>query len=164
MKKIFGVLFAAGLVLALSVSASADVYHISLATSGTTTAPSGVSPMIVKELSGATFIPRLEEFEIATAVIQLASVDTGLTVAEVERNKGGDNSGVSGTLRYREALEVGMLPYSQPIDIWSGMLMSGNTPWQVEFDLVAMGSVAFEWVSGVTPMGAVDFIVKILDK
>ena len=151
----------------MSGVAGAKEYVISIGTSttsGTTTASSGTSPMWVNYVSGVSNI-YIADFKAAECVIQIKDALNGVTVSEGQRVSGGSNSGVSGTLRYKEYVinTQNHRAGAAKTDIWTGMLFSGNTPYQLKIYPEAMGFIEFEWVSGATPIGRADFIFKILD-
>lgn len=164
MKKAFIVIFLVFLVVG---TAGAKEWTISNSTSPTTesaTAPSGTSPMWVNHVSGASNI-YIGDSPSGECIVQLKNILSGLTVSAVEKVKGGNNSGVSTTLRYKEYVvnTQNHRAYAQTVDVWSGMLFSGNTPYQVKIYPEAMGFIEFEVVSGITSLGRADFIFKTLD-
>lgn len=138
----------------------AKEYFLTLADSGTTTVPSGVSEMEVN--SGVTYVKGLENFKGATCILQLTSI-SGLTVPRGASNNWNTiDSGVTFTVRYKESIVRSLLPYAQTTDIISGMALSGNTPYQVRFYPEAMGYIAFEFVSGISQWETADFIFKVI--
>lgn len=164
-------LFQASMIILLvslffSISNAAE-YTISIgtsATSGTTTAVNGVSTMCVNYAAGVTAIYIANSK--GDCVIQLKDALNGLTISQDQIVKGGFNSGTSLTaLRYRESVVNDQKHWdkSQTVDIWSGMLFSGNTPYQIKIYPTAMGWIQFEVVSGITPLGRADFIFEALD-
>ena len=164
MKKIFMVIF---LVFLMVGTASAKEFTISICdspTSGTTTAASGTSPLWVNHVSGTSNI-YIGDSKSGECIVQLKDILSGLTVSEDQRVSGGDNSGVSVTLRYKEYVvnTANHRAGAQTVDIWSGMLFSGNTPYQIKIYPEAMGFIEFEIVSGITPLGRGDFIFRTLD-
>ena len=151
----------------MSGVAGAKEYVISIGTSptsGTTTVASGTSPMWVNYVSGGSNI-YIAGFKSAECVIQLKDALNGVTVSEGARVSAGNNSGTTVTLRYKEYVinTQNHRAGAAKTDIWTGMLFSGNTPYQVKIYPEAMGFIEFEVVSGITPLGRADFIFKILD-
>ena len=153
------------LLLAITGVANAKVYYLSLvAGSGTTTitVASGTSVMVAN--SGTTFIKGLYNFEQFETAIQVRSV-SGLTVSESERDKDGDNSGVTFTLGFKESLINSEDHWAAAgvSNVYSGTLFSGTTLRQIEVDALGLGYMLWEFTTGITPIGRADFIFMVLD-
>jgi len=151
----------------MSGVAGAKEFTISIGaspTSDTVTAASGTSPMWVNYVAGVSNV-YLGDSKSGIYVVQLKNILSGLTVSGVSRAQGGDNSGTSVTFRYKEYVvnTENHRAGAQTIDIWSGMLFSGHTPYQIRIWPEALGFIEFEIISGITPLGRADFILKPLD-
>ncbi len=132
--------------------------------SGTTPVPSGVSPMIVNNNTGVSTI-YIGKFQEGAFVVQLESW-SGVSVGWAERVKGGDNSGVSGTLFFKETAQNTQEHWdaAEKVYVWSGFpVFSGASLQQVPIDPEALGYIGFWWESGVTIVRFADFIFKIID-
>jgi len=144
--------------------ATAKEYLLTLvSTSGTScaTVASGTSDMYVN-YSGVTYI-NLTDYKNPSFAVQLTSI-SGLTVEHItEMPKAGDNSGTTFTVRYKESLNSNLLPYATTTNVINGMAFSGNTLYEVQIFPNAMGYIAFEFVSGITPIGRADFVFKVIE-
>ena len=141
------------------------VYRLDLAVGSTTTVGSGTSVMIVNEKVGDTSL-YIGNLEVSAFAVQLRSV-SGITVGATERNKGGSNSGVTGTFSYLETVVDSAEHWAAAtrVPIWNGTLVftSGTSLLQVVIDPEALGFIRFEWDSGITPMGVVPFDFVAVD-
>lgn len=163
---IAGVLIAC---LAIPGVADAKVFYLSLTTSittgtsGTTTVASGTSEVVIN--SGVTVIPRLYNFDQFQTAVQIRTVN-GLTIAAGESSKGGDHSGVTFTLRYKESLvdDQAYWDAATAVNVFNGVLFSSGTSLQQqEIFPVGLGFMKWEFISGITPMGNANFIFTVLD-
>ena len=166
MKRIFPILLIIGLLFPIQAQAKSKEWTLYLGTditSGNTTAPSGVSPMTVKGVggprtAGRTLLNGLQFTDSSTWTIQVDDV----TVSEAALGLGGNHSGATFTLRYKESLydSSNHLNAAATTDVIAGMALSGNTRRQVEFFPVAMGVMAWEWVSGITAFSGATVVVR----
>ncbi len=162
MKKLFQILIITMFCLAITalVSAKAIRYTLYLDTaanydaiSGNTTAPGGgVTNMVVagaglKRVHGKTTISNLANTD-EIWVIQV----TNLTISQHAQAQGGDNSGTTFSVRYKESLDSGTSFWNkaQTVDVITGMALSGNTLYQVEFFPAALGGLKWEFITGGT--------------
>jgi len=135
-------------------------YLLSLGTadSGNTTtygAISGTSTLVVDggkyKRSEATYI--IDGMEKTDGEFYIFQIDT-LTISQVQQAAGGNYSGATITVRYRESTidDSNSWAKAQTIDIISGMALSGNTRYQIPIYPEAVGCIRFDaYMSGVTP-------------
>lgn len=167
MKKVFGVLLLTAMLMAPLHSFALDLkeFTISLATTGTTTAASGTSTMIIGT-SSATTVEITKPSDTFTCVVQLPSISS-ITPYEAGAAAvgGGDYSGTTFTLRYKESIVDSSDAWAaaSATNVFNGTLLSGTTMRQVQIYPVAAGYIQFELISGITPLSRADFIVKIVD-
>lgn len=163
MKKLFQTLIIIIFCFSMATAATAKEIRYTLyldtsanydAKSGGTTAPSGTSAMVVdgaglKRADGKTIISSLANTD-EIWMVQLAGVSVSVNALA----QGGNNSGATFTLRYKESLVSGTTFWdkAQTFDVMTGMALSGNTLRQVEIYPAALGHIAFEFVTGgITP-------------
>jgi len=133
---------------------------------GVTTAPSGTSTMVV-EGGGANrsqdiqMITGLDKLTSETWVVQIDDI----TVGDAQQNYGGDYSGATFTLRYKESIYQGSnhLEKATTTNVFNGTALSGDTRVQTQIFPVAMGTMVFEWISGITPFSGATVTVRAYD-
>jgi len=131
---------------------------------GNETVASGTSIMIVQGQAiqrpvSATDITGLEYLEDGAAIIQVEELVVGLVPAA----QGGDNSGATFSLRYRERVTSGVTwSLTNPIEVISGMALSGNSLYQIPVFPEAMGEIRWEFISGITPFDHAKIVFRIL--
>lgn len=150
----------------------ADVrtYTLFLGTSdsGNTTAASGTSNLIVQgasyqRITGASKITDMHKFgegEVST-VVQIEEI----TVSQHAQGQGGDNSGTTFTLRYRETVLSGTTydNAASTTDIFTGTLLSGTTQRQTVIYPELLGDIEFQVLSGITPLEQFKAVVRFVD-
>lgn len=136
--------------------------------SGTTLLGSSTTQFVVN--GGVTYIRPVEIQTMKSPVcfMQIASVlfdsGAGVTTASSEWPKTDDMSGLTMTVRYKESLNLDMMPYAETTNIWNAMALdSSDSPYQVQFYPTASGYLTFEYVSGATPISDANFIIKIIE-
>ena len=133
---------------------------------GVTTVASGTSTMIVEGFNhtrsvGDTVINRLDLLDLGTCVIQLQEADVS---QGVKGDASGNYSGATFTLRYRESAISGSAHQGKAAttDLYTGMALSGNSLYQVEFYPVGMGNIDFQFITGATPFDRAVFKLYLL--
>jgi len=161
MKRKFALLlFLATMFFCTQVQAREWLLSLGSSSSGTTTAASGTSEMYVDY--GSQYICGLGDYEDPVFVMQLKDVDSGLTVAQAYA---ASNSGVTFGIKYKEWIvnTANNRAYAPWTPLWTGMGFSGATNYAIRFKPEATGCIQFAFVSGVTPMGKADFILKVVE-
>jgi len=171
MKKFTGVLMLAALFLMFG-TAQAKVFYISLPSGVSVVASlAGVSGSSVFQRTGAVGVTSFAIRDLngsgATpfVFIQLDG-SSGLTVSQSERVSAGNNSGTTLTVWFRESLIDTGEAWSgaTKYNVWDGMPFSGTSMAQVPVRCYGPGFIQFGVTSGITTLGAADFVVNILDR
>ena len=132
----------------------------------TATAPSGVSILVVEgggvnRSLGSTMLQDLQFLKSDTWMVLIDDI----TVSQAQIDAGGDYSGTTGTLRYKESMytDANHLNKSTTIDILAGIALSGNSKVQTQIYPASMGIMQFEWESGVTAISGITVMVRAFD-
>jgi len=169
MKRIFLILTVLVFLFPISgLGADTKNYTLSLgsAISGNLTTASSAGTSIFAITSGPDIV------RSGASVLNIAETDgtfygfqiTGITVSQAQQTAGGDYSGNTITVRYKETLknETRFWDAAQTVDIISAMALSGNTLYQVSVYPAAMGFIKLEaLLSGVTPLDGMTAVFTV---
>lgn len=177
MKRILAMLFIL-MIVSVSVFADTGISHrdhtLRLSDSGTTTVASGISTFEIittKEPSGVSevFIGRYND---AAAVVQINGA-SGITISEghlgTDITTGSNsNSGTTFSVVYFESAlnteDAWDAAYANGgTTVFNGVLFSGNTMTQQVIYPEALGYIRFRFITGITTIGAAEFIFRIFD-
>jgi len=150
-------------------SADSRTYYLYLGktdSGNTTVAHSGVSTLIVQgygiqRKDSVTDLTGLENLKDGTAMFQI----TALEVSQAAQGKGGDNSGATIWVRYRERIDSGVTwSLTSPISVVSGFAISGASMYQIPIYPELMGEQRWEFcTSGPTAFNNAIFKIRYLD-
>lgn len=157
------------LTLALPAYADGKVWTLYLHRdmSGVSTAPSGTSTMVVEgggvdRSRNVQFMSNLDRLSSESWVVQIED----LALCQSALSAGGDNSGATFTLRYKESIYTGSNHWDQAttMNVFNGTALSGSTRVQQQIYPVAMGSMQWEFISGITAFSGVTVRVVAYDQ
>ena len=155
-------------IMVVNVHAGPKTYILYLGATdsgNTTTNVSGVSTLIIEgpqhqRSQGITDLIGLEHYDVGDAIMQVEV----LTISQASQQSVASNSGATFTIRYRERVSSGVTwSLTNPVTIFDGVALSGNSLYQTVFYPEAMGQIRFEFISGATEFDNAKIKFRILD-